>query len=101
MVRQGVATLAPLHGGAQQPPPVGPTVGCAALWRSCYPSSPYRGASTGGGGGLLLADVTFGHCSGCNLHPCGKAAAVVDQGQAIAPAVITACAPGGLRVEVA
>jgi hypothetical protein len=54
-------------------------------------------------GGLWIADVTCGHCSGCNLHPWGKAAPVIDAGQAIAlaPAVGTAFAPGDIRVEMA
>jgi hypothetical protein len=55
------------------------------------------------GRGLLIDDVTFGHCRSCNLHPFGKADTVVDEVQAIAidPAVVTAFAPGGIRIEVA
>ena len=54
------------------------------------------------GRGLLIDDVTFGHGSDFNLHPFGKADAVVDEVQTIAIdlAVVTAFAPGGIRVLV-
>jgi hypothetical protein len=44
-----------------------------------------------------------GHYRGFNLHPFGKADAGVDEVQAIAidPAVVTAFAPGGIRIAVA
>ena len=104
MVRQGVAPLDPFHGGAQQHHPLlgplsdAPRFGVAVIRRHRI-----RVKVLDEGEGLWIDDVTFGHGSGFNLHPFGKADVVVDKVQAIAidPAVITAFAPGGIRVEVA
>ena len=52
-------------------------------------------------GGRWIDAVTGGHRCGGNRPPWGHAAAVVDAGQALAPAVLPACAPGGVRVAVA
>ena len=104
MVRQGIAPLDPLHGGAQQHHPLlgplsdAPRFGVAIVRRH------RRGAQVlDEGGGLWIDDVTFGHCRGFNLHPFGKADTVVDEVQTLAidPAVISAFAPGGIRIEMA
>src|SRR4029453_3280565 len=101
MVRQGVATLDPFHGGAQQHHPlVGPLSDAPRFGVAIICSHSSGAQVLDEGGGLLLNDVTFGHCSGFNLHPFGKADPIVDEVQAIAidPAVIPAFAPGGIRV---
>lgn len=104
MVRQGIAPLDPWHGGAQQPHLLlgplsdAPRFGVAIVRRH------RRGAQVlNEGRGLWIDDVTFGHGSGFNLYPFGKADTVIDEVQAIAidPAVVTAFAPGGIRIEVA
>src|SRR5215510_14865805 len=104
MVRQSIAPLDPFHGGAQQhyalvgPLADAPRFGVAIIRRHSPGATVLYEV-----GGLLIDDVTFGHGSGFNLHPFGKANPVIDEGQAIAidPAVITAFAPGGIRVEMA
>src|SRR5262245_46820165 len=104
MVRQGVATFDPFHGGAQQYHPLlGPLADAARFGVAVICRHRSRAKVLYKRGGLLLDDVTFGHCSGFNLHPFGKADAVVDEVQAIAidPAMITAFAPGGIRVKMA
>src|SRR5262245_32656269 len=104
MVRHGIAPLDPFHSGAQQHYPLlgpladAPRFGVAIIRRhSLGAKVPYEV------GGLLIDDVTFGHGSGFNLHPFGKADTVIDEVQAIAidPAVVTAFAPGGICVEMA
>src|SRR4029450_11809035 len=104
MVRQGIAPLDPFHCGAQQYHPLlgplsdAPRFGVAVIRRHSLGAKVlYKGH------GLLIDDVTFGHCGGFNSYPFGKADAVVDEVEAIAidPAVVTAFAPGGIRVEVA
>src|SRR5215475_12688483 len=91
MVRQSIAPLDPFHGGAQQhyalvgPLSDAPRFGVAIIRRhSLGAKVPYEV------GGLLIDDVTFGHGSGFNLRPFGKADTVIDEVQAIAidPAVI-------------
>src|SRR5215510_5991108 len=102
MGRQGVATLAPFHGGAQQPHSLLGPLSDAPRFGVAIIRSHRSGAKVlEEGGGLWSDDVAFGHCSGFNLPPFGKADTVVDEVQAIAiaPAGITAFAPGGIRVE--
>src|SRR5215510_6512720 len=104
MVRQSIAPLDPFHGGAQQhyalvgPLADAPRFGVAIIRRHSPGATVLYEV-----GGLLIDDVTFGHGSGFNLHPFGKANPVIDEVQAIAidPAVVTAFAPGGIRVEMA
>src|SRR4029453_8972709 len=104
MVRQGIAPLDPLHGGAQQHHPLLGPLSDAPRFGVTIVRRHRRGAQVlDEGGGLWIDDVTFGHCRGFNLHPFGKADAVVDEVQTLAidPAVISAFAPGGIRIEMA
>jgi hypothetical protein len=103
MVRQGVATLDPLHGGAQQHHSLlGPLSDARRFGVAVIRRHSIGAKVLDEGRGLLIDDVTFGHGSDFNLHPFGKADAVVDEVQAITIdlAVVTAFAPGGIRVLV-
>src|SRR5262252_3506862 len=104
MVCQGIAPLDPFHGGAQQPYPLlGPLADAPRFGVAIIRCHRLGAKVLYEVGGLLIDDVTFGYCSGFNLHPLGKADPVIDEVQAIAidPAVVTAFAPGGIRVEMA